>query len=209
MPVLEVINLKKEKVGKVELSDAVFGVEVNVPLVHQIIKAQRAGRRQGTHKTKSKGEVRGGGKKPYRQKGTGNARRGSSRSPLIVGGGVAFGPRPRKYDQSTPKKMVMGALRSALTDRVKSDRLLVLDEMNFAKPTTKTLAEAFSEKLELKNVLVVDIANKNLELSLRNIPNVKYLPNSAINVYDVVAHEWLVLTKKAAEEIDARLGVNA
>src|SRR4051812_20133243 len=117
MPTLDVLNLDKKKVGTIELSDAVFGVDVNVPLVHQIIKAQLAGRRQGTAKTKVKSEVRGGGRKPFKQKGTGNARQGSTRSPLHPGGGQSFGPQPRDYTQYTPKEMMRGALRSALSDR--------------------------------------------------------------------------------------------
>ncbi len=130
MPTLELINQEKEKVGTIELRDDVFAVAVNVPLVHQVLKAQLAGRRQGTAKTKTKSEVRGGGRKPFRQKGTGNARQGSIRSPLQPGGGQNFGPQPRSYEQATPKEMVRGALRSALSDRVKANRLLVVDEFN-------------------------------------------------------------------------------
>ena len=128
MPTLEVINQEKKKVGTIELRDDVFAVDVNVPLVHQVFKAQLAGRRQGTAKTKTKSEVRGGGRKPFRQKGTGNARQGSTRSPLQPGGGQNFGPQPRSYEQATPKEMMRGALRSALSDRVKAKRVLVVDE---------------------------------------------------------------------------------
>src|SRR4051812_46382552 len=128
MPTLDVINQEKKKVGTIDLSDAVFAVKVNVPLVHQVIKAQLAGRRQGNAKTKTKSEVRGGGRKPYRQKGTGNARQGSIRSPLKAGGGQSHGPVPRSYEQGTPKEMMRGALRSALSDRVKAQRVLIVDE---------------------------------------------------------------------------------
>src|ERR1700733_120074 len=128
MPSLNVINQEKKKVGTIELRDDVFAVDVNVPLVHQVLKAQLAGRRQGNAKTKTKGEVRGGGKKPFRQKGTGNARQGSTRSPLHPGGGQSFGPQPRSYEQFTPKEMMKGALRSALSDRVKAARLLVIED---------------------------------------------------------------------------------
>src|ERR1700753_75393 len=139
MPTLEIINQEKKKVGSIELRADVFGVDVNVPLVHQVLKAQLAGRRQGTAKTKTKSEVRGGGKKPFRQKGTGNARQGSTRSPLHPGGGQSFGPVPRSYEQSTPKEMIRGALRSALSDRVKAKRVIVLDEWKLSSPKTKIL----------------------------------------------------------------------
>src|SRR6202522_45514 len=132
MPTLDVINQEKKKIGTINLSDEVFATPVNVALVHQVLKAQLAGRRQGTAKTKVKSEVRGGGRKPFKQKGTGNARQGSSRSPLHPGGGQNFGPQPRSYEQATPKEMVRGALRSALSDRVKAERLLIVDEFKLA-----------------------------------------------------------------------------
>src|SRR5438045_254843 len=141
MPTLDVINTDKKKVGTIDLSDKVFGAKVNIPLIHQVIKAQLATRRQGTASTKVKSEVRGGGKKPYKQKGTGNARRGSQRSPLVVGGGRTFGPRPRSYEQVTPKEMMRGALRSALSDRVKSNRLIVIDEFKLGTAKTKAFNE--------------------------------------------------------------------
>jgi len=137
MPSLELLNQKKEKVGTINLSDSVFGTEVNHALVHQVIKAQLADRRQGTAKTKTKGEIRGGGRKPFKQKGTGNARQGSTRSPLMVGGGQNFGPQPRSYAEKTPKQMMAGALRSALSDRAKASRLIVVDKISFAKPSTQ------------------------------------------------------------------------
>src|ERR1700677_4669952 len=138
MPVVQVIDQQRNPVGTMTLRDDIFAVEVNVPLVHQVIKAQLAGRRQGTAKTKVKSEVRGGGRKPFKQKGTGNARQGSTRSPLNPGGGQNFGPQPRSYAEKTPKEMVRGALRSALSDRVKSARLLVVDEFKLAAIKTKT-----------------------------------------------------------------------
>src|SRR6059058_1755931 len=128
MPTLDVVNLENKKVGSIDLRDDVFAVKVNVPLVHQVLKAQLAGRRRGTAKTKVKSEVRGGGRKPFRQKGTGNARQGSIRSPLRPGGGQSFGPQPRDYSQATPKEVVRGALRSALSDRLKAQRILILDQ---------------------------------------------------------------------------------
>jgi len=209
MPTLELYNQEKQKVGTVELRDDVFGAEVNVPLVHQVIKAQLAGRRQGTAKTKVKSEVRGRGRKPFKQKGTGNARQGSSRSPLQPGGGQNFGPQPRSYAQSTPKEMMRGALRSALSDRVKAKRLLIIDEFKLAAIKTKTLADLLSKKFEVDKVLIVDETNKNLELSGRNIPRVKVLRSEGLNVYDLVNAEWILMTKKAAHAAETRLATGA
>lgn len=205
MPTLDVINQDKQKVGSINLRDDVFAVEVNVPLVHQVIKAQLAGRRQGTAKTKVKSEVRGGGRKPFRQKGTGNARQGSSRSPLHPGGGQSFGPIPRSYEQRTPKEMVRGALRSALSDRVRATRLLVMDEVKLADIKTKTLDVLLKKNLQMSKVLFVDDANRNLELSGRNIPNVKVLRTEGLNVYDLVRYDWVVFTKRAVQAVETRL----
>jgi large subunit ribosomal protein L4 len=204
MPTVDVISQDKKKVGTIELRDDVFAVEVNVPLVHQVLKAQNAGRRQGTHKTKVKSEVRGGGKKPFRQKGTGNARQGSSRSPLHPGGGQSFGPRPRCYEQSTPKEMIRGALRSALSDRMKESRLIVVDEFNLAEIKTKAFID-INTKLAMPNLLIVADKNRNLELSARNVPHVKVLRQEGLNVYDIIKHDWLVLTKSAVKAVETRL----
>jgi len=208
MPTLDVINQDKKKVGTIDLSDAVYGVDVNVALVHQVIKAQLAGRRQGTAKTKVKSEVRGGGRKPFKQKGTGNARQGSIRSPLHPGGGQAHGPVPRSYEQATPKEMMRGALRSALSDRVKAKRLLIIDEFKIAEPKTKVLVEILKKKLDLDKVLIVDDKNEILERTGRNIPRVRILRSEGVNVYDIVRYDWLVMTKKAAEAVQARLVPN-
>lgn len=208
MPILDVINTEKKKVGTVELSDTVYGVKVNIPLVHQVIKAQLAGRRQGTAKTKVKSEVRGGGRKPFKQKGTGNARQGSSRSPLQVGGGQSFGPLPRDYTQATPKKMMEGALRSALSDRVKAGRLLVVDEFKLSDKKTKNFV-AIKKKMDLGKTLIIDgdlaHPNTNLELAGRNVPFIRVLRTEGINVYDIVKYEWIVMTKKAAQSVEKRL----
>ena len=205
MPTLELLSQEKQKIGTIELRDDVFAVDVNVPLVHQVIKAQLAGRRQGTAKTKTKGEVRGGGKKPFKQKGTGNARQGSSRSPLQPGGGQSFGPQPRSYEQSTPKEMIRGALRSALSDRVKASRLLVVDEFKLGSTKTKVLDALLKEKLQVEQVLIVDDLNKNLELSGRNLPKVKVLRTEGLNVYDIIRNDWVVLTKRAVQAVESRL----
>jgi large subunit ribosomal protein L4 len=205
MPTLELINQEKKKIGSIDLRDDVFGVDVNVALVHQVLKAQLAGRRQGTAKTKTKSEVRGGGRKPFRQKGTGNARQGSSRSPLQPGGGQSFGPQPRSYEQATPKEMVRGALRSVLSDRFKAKRILVVDEFKLEAVKTKILNEIVKNKLQLDQVLIVDDANQKLELSGRNIPRVKVLRTEGLNVYDVVRNEWVVFTKRAVQAVETRL----
>lgn len=207
MPTLELYNQKKEKVGSINLSDAVFGTEINRALVHQVIKAQLADRRQGTAKTKVKSEVRGGGAKPFKQKGTGNARQGSTRSPVNVGGGQSFGPQPRSYAERTPKEMMRGALRSALSDRVKAAKVLVLDKLTFAKPKTQDAEKVVKDTFKLDNVLVIANSDKNLELSMRNLKGVKILRTEGINVYDIVKHDWLVLTQDAVKALETRLGV--
>ena len=206
MPALELYNQKKEKVGSINLSDSVFGVEVNRALVHQVVKAQLADRRQGTAKTKTKSEVRGGGKKPFKQKGTGSARQGSTRSPLNVGGGQSFGPVPRSYAEKTPKEMVRGALRSALSDRVKSARVLVLDKISFKAPKTKDGEKLLKDIFAIDKVLLVANADQNLELSVRNLKGVKMLRTEGLNVYDILKHEWLMMTQDAVKAIETRLG---
>ena len=206
MPSLELLNQKKEKVGTINLSDSVFGTEVNHALVHQVIKAQLADRRQGTAKTKTKGEVRGGGRKPFKQKGTGNARQGSTRSPLLVGGGQNFGPQPRSYAEKTPKQMMKGALRSALSDRAKSSRLIVVDKISFAKPSTQAAKKMLLDTFKLEKTLIVSVADNNIELSIRNLKGMRVLRTEGLNVYDIVKHEWLMITQDAVKVIEARLG---
>ncbi len=206
MPTMDILNIEKKKVGTIDLSDAVFGAKVNVALVHQVIKAQLAARRQGTAKTKCKGEVRGGGAKPFKQKGTGNARQGSSRSPLNPGGGQNFGPQPRSYEQKTPKSMMKGALRAALSDRVKAQRLLIVDEFKLGSAKTKELHKVLSETFGLEGALLVDGENKNLELSGRNIPKVRVLRTEGLNVYDVIKYPWILVSKSAVQALEKRLG---
>lgn len=205
MPSIEIFNQKKEKVGTANLSDAVFGVTVNHALVHQVIKAQLAGKRAGTAKTKTKAEVRGGGKKPFKQKGTGNARQGSNRSPLMPGGGQNFGPIPRSYEEATPKEMMRGALRSALSDRLKSGHLVVVDKLTFPKVKTADAAKVLKDTFNLDHVLLVANADKNLELSSRNLKGVKVLRTEGINVYDIVKFNWLMMTQDAVKAIESKL----
>lgn len=206
MPTIDVVSQENKKVGTVALADSVFSVKVNFPLVHQVIKAQLADRRQGTAKTKTKGEVRGGGKKPFKQKGTGNARQGSNRSPLMPGGGQNFGPQPRSYEQATPKEMVKGALRSALSDRLASKRLIIVDEFKLKEAKTKVMSSILKDQFKLEKVLIVDEINESLERSGRNIPRVRVLRTEGVNVYDIVRYEWLILTKRAVDTIQKRLG---
>lgn len=206
MPKVDVVNTDAKVVGSVNLSDEVFGVQVNYALIHQVIKAQLAGRRQGTAKTKVKSEVRGGGRKPFKQKGTGNARQGSRRSPLMPGGGQNFGPQPRSYAQRTPKEMVRGAVRSALSERLKSKHLLVIDKFTLAQAKTKDAAKVLKLNLKLDKALVIDSSNKTLELATRNLNGFRALPTSAVNVYDIVKHSWLVLTQQAVNDLEKRFG---
>lgn len=208
MPSIEIVNLDKKKVGTMELSDTVFAADVNVALLHQVLKAQLANRRQGTASTKTKGEVRGGGKKPFKQKGTGNARQGSSRSPLQPGGGATFGPRPRDYEQNTPKKMVAGALRSALSDRFKAGRVIIVDEFKVDQIKTAPLRAKLEGKLGLSKALLIDDENRNFEMSARNIPGFKVLRTGSLNVYDIVGRDWVVLSQRAATTINERLSQN-
>lgn len=205
MAKVDVVNLKNEKVGTIDLPETVFGQKVNGPLVLQVIKAQLAARRQGTASTKTKGLIRGGGKKPFRQKGTGNARQGSSRSPLMPGGGSNFGPQPRSYVQATPKEMVRGALRSVLSDKLAANHLVVVDSFDLKQPKTKDLSAALAKAFKVEKAVLVDAKNRNLLLASRNLPTVTYLSTDSVNTYDLVKHEWLFLTKESVQALIARL----
>lgn len=203
MAIAKVYNLKKQEVGEVDLADSVFKTDVSSAVIHQAIVTQLAGRRRGTASTKTKAEVRGGGRKPFRQKGTGNARQGSTRSPLSPGGGESFGPKPRSYFKTFPKKMAQAALRSALSDKFGSDRLIVIDDFKI-KAKTKEVAEVLNT-FSLGKALLVDGDNKGLELASRNLRTHKFLRTEGVNVFDVVNYEWLVISKKAAETLSERL----
>lgn len=205
MATIDVLNLKSEKVGTIELPEAVFGQKVNQPLVLQVIKAQLAGERQGTASTKTKGLIRGGGKKPFKQKGTGNARQGSSRSPLMPGGGRTFGPQPRKYNQRTPKEMVRGALRCVLSDKHIAKKLVIIDKFDLKSPKTKDLFAVLTKSFKAEKALLVDKENKNLQLSARNLKKSTYVPVEKINVYDLVKYEWLFLSKDSVTALISRL----
>jgi large subunit ribosomal protein L4 len=185
--------------GSVELPAEVFDVAENKPLMHQVVVAQLAAARQGTHKTKTRGEVRGGGGKPYRQKGTGRARQGSTRAPQYAGGGIVHGPVPRDYSQRTPKKMKAAALRGALSDRVRNDRVHVLSEIVPGnRPSTRTARRAIASVSERRRVLaVVDRADEAGWLSLRNLPNVHVIAPDQLNTYDVLVSDDVVFTADA------------
>lgn len=187
--------------GSVDLPPEIFGVEVNVPLIHQVVVAQRAAARQGTHATKTRGQVRGGGAKPWRQKGTGRARHGSRRSPIWTGGGITFGPQPRSYAQRTPKKMVAAALRSILSDRAADGRVFVLESIvDTEVPSTKAAVQSLAQFDELKSVLVVlDRSEEIAWMSLRNVVGVDVIVADQLNTYDVVVNEGVVFTKAALE----------
>ena len=187
--------------GSVELPDAVFDVQVNIPLVHQVVVAQLAAARQGTHDTKTRGEVRGGGRKPYRQKGTGRARQGSTRAPQFAGGGVVHGPTPRSYAQRTPKKMKAAALRSALSDRARGGKLHVVSSLvEGDTPSTKAAATALATIASSRHVLVVVQREDTLTWkSLRNVPSVHLLAPDQLNTYDVLVSDDLVFTEGALQ----------
>jgi large subunit ribosomal protein L4 len=189
------------KVLKVDLPAEIFDVAVNIPLIHQVVVAQQAAARQGTHATKTRGEVRGGGRKPYKQKGTGRARQGSTRSPQFAGGGVVHGPQPRDYSQRTPKKMKAAALRGALSDRARDGRIHVVDGLlSGEKPSTKTALKALTGVVDRRNFLVVLERSDALTwLSLRNAPEVHIVAVDQLNTYDVLAADDVVFTQGAFE----------
>jgi large subunit ribosomal protein L4 len=184
------------KTGSAQLPAEYFGIEPNVSVMHQVVTAQLAHRRSGTQSTKTRSEVRGGGKKPFGQKGTGNARQGSIRAPHFSGGGVALGPKPRKYSQRTPKKMVSLALRSALSDRAADNKVVVVDAFKFDTPSTK-LAAALLQSLGVdgKVMVVVERTDQLATKSFRNLPNVQVVQTNELNAYDVLCNDWLVFTQ--------------
>lgn len=206
MAKIAVYDINRNQVSERELSDEVFNTEVKEYLIHDMVRYQLAARRQGTSAVKSRSAVAGGGKKPYRQKGTGNARQGTVRAPHFVGGGVAFGPAPRDYSFKLNKKVKKAALRSALSARFKEERLAVLNDFQLEAISTKGVAEVL-KRFELDSVLVViGEENRNLELSARNLPYVKVLKAEGVNVYDLMNHRNLVVTEGAVEQLEGALG---
>ncbi|MFI6845488.1 50S ribosomal protein L4 [Kitasatospora sp. NBC_00085] len=205
MSTIDILSPSGDKTGSLELPAEIFDAKVSVPLMHQVVVAQLAAARQGTHKTKTRGEVRGGGKKPYRQKGTGRARQGSTRAPQFAGGGVVHGPVPRDYSQRTPKKMIAAALRGALTDRARHNRIHVITDVTATEaPSTKAAKSLFGKITERKNVLLVVERADELGLkSARNLPNVHILDAGQLNTYDVLVSDDVVFTQAAFERFVA------
>jgi|SRR5690606_33121696 len=196
---VDVVDAQGKKSGTAELPAEVFDVAVNVPLIHQVVVAQRAAARQGTHATKTRGDVRGGGKKPYKQKGTGRARQGSTRAPQFAGGGTVHGPQPRKYDQRTPKKMKAAALRGALSDRARAGRVHVVKGFGLdGAPSTKTALATIAKLTSREHVLVVTQRDDEITIkSLRNVPEVHLLVADQLNTYDVLVSDDVVFTEGA------------
>ena len=193
------VDIKKSdgaKSGTIELDENIFGIEPNVAVMHQVVTAQLAAKRSGTHSTKTRAEVRGGGAKPWKQKGTGRARAGSSRIPHWRGGGIALGPKPRDYSQRTPKKMKRLALRSALSDRAQSNSVYVVDAWDFETPSTKAAKTALEAiGTEGKVLIVTDAQDANTEKSFRNLSNVNVLSSDQLNVFDILVSDSIVFTK--------------
>jgi large subunit ribosomal protein L4 len=196
MPQITLKNAAGKDAGKVELDDSMFGIQPNVPVMHQVVTAQLAARRAGTQSTKTRSEVRGGGAKPFRQKGTGNARQGSIRAPHYSGGGVALGPKPRKYGQKTPKKMIGLALRSALSDRAAEGKIIVIDSWGMDKPSTKAAKSALAGLgIDGKALVVVGRDDAAAALSFRNLTEVQLITPGELNAYDVLCNEYIVFTQ--------------
>jgi large subunit ribosomal protein L4 len=197
MASLTLKNVSGSDAGTVELDDELFGIEPNVPVMHQVVTAQLAARRSGTQSTKTRSDVQGGGRKPWAQKGTGNARQGSIRSPQFVGGGVALGPKPRKYNQKTPKKMIKLALRSALSDRANEGKIIVIDTWGIDSPKTKDAKAALAALgIDGPALVVIGRDDAAAALSFRNLQNVQLIAPGELNAYDVLCNDWLIFTKE-------------
>jgi len=204
MPVVDIVDITNNKVGETSLTDDIFGVEVNPFLIHEVVKMQLANRRSGTASTKNRSLVRGGGKKPWKQKGTGRARVGSIRSPLWKGGGTIFGPMPRDYSYLVPKKVRKNALKAALSQKLQENKLVLVDAITLDEVKSKKFV-ALMKTFKITNALIIDEENKNLSLSARNVTNFKVLKPEGLNVFDLVIYDYVVLTKPSLESIEKRL----
>lgn len=203
MPKAAVYNIDGEQVGEIELSDAVFGQPVNEAVLHEVVVMQLANRRRGTHDTKVRSEVRGGGRKPWRQKGTGRARHGTIRSPIWRGGGIVFGPHPRDYSYRVPKKVKRLALKSALSAKAGAGQVLILDKLDLSAPKTKEIIRLLNNLKANEGALVITAEkDANVEKSARNIPGVKSLEARQLNVYDLLGHAHLVITRDAVARVE-------
>jgi large subunit ribosomal protein L4 len=205
MPIADVFDIEKNKVSEIELSDAIFDGEVNEAVLYEVVKMQMASRRRGTADTKERGEISGGGKKPWRQKGTGRARSGTSRSPLWRGGGTVFGPHPRDYSFKVPKKVRRKALMSALTLKYRGNQMVILRDFPLAEIKTKTFAEVVSRFGWEKVLFILDKSYPVLEKSSKNIKNVKMMRSEGINVYDLLNYEHVVLLEPSVKLIEGTL----
>ncbi|MBN1573424.1 MAG: 50S ribosomal protein L4 [Deltaproteobacteria bacterium] len=207
MPSVDIYNTNKEVVDKITLKEEIFDTDIKSHLFYDVVKMQQANRRSGTASTKGRAEVSGGGKKPYRQKGTGRARAGSSRSPIWTGGGVIFGPKPRDYSYKVPKKVRRAALKSALTKKLKDNKMIIVDGLDLPEIKTKIIMDILI-KLECgsgQTLIVVPERDRNLDLSSRNIKEVKVLPVKGLNVFDVLKYDNIVVTRPAVELIEKAL----
>lgn len=205
MPTITVYNMNREQVGQVALDEQIFAAEVKEPLIHQALKVQLANRRAGTVKTKNRSEVSGGGRKPFKQKGTGNARQGSSRAPQYPGGGTVFGPQPKTYNLAINKKARKAALRSLLSMQFKSEKITVLDKLDFTKISTKDFS-GFMKKFELnRSLIITGEPSLQLQLSSRNVPYVKLLKADSLNVFDILKYQNIVMTQDAVQLVEGAL----
>lgn len=203
MPKVAIYNTSGEQVSEIELDANVFGVEVNEYAMHEVVKNQLANKRQGTQSIKTRAEVRGGGRKPWRQKGTGRARVGSIRSPLWIGGGVTFAPKPRDYSYKLPKKVKRLAIKSALTLKVNNDEIVVLDELSMGAPKTKEMANILKNlNADKKALIVMSEKNEAVVKSARNIPGVKTTSVNTLNVYDILKYDKFIITKDAVQKVE-------
>jgi large subunit ribosomal protein L4 len=206
MPKVSVLNTVGEQVGELELADTIFGLEPHIHVLHSAVVMQQASERSGTHKVKGRSEVRGGGRKPWKQKGTGRARQGSIRAPQWRGGGIVFGPTPRSYAFKLPKKVRRLAIKSALSSKLIDQDLIVLDELLLNAPKTKEFVKILKNlNVEKKALVVAGDYNDNLALSLRNIPGIKLVAAEGINVLDVMVHDKLIMTKEAVSKVEGAL----
>ncbi|RED54598.1 50S ribosomal protein L4 [Cohnella lupini] len=203
MPKVTVFNVDGKEVGQLDLADGIFGLEPNIHVLHSAVLLQQASLRSGTHDTKGRSEVRGGGRKPWKQKGTGRARQGSIRSPQWKGGGIVFGPTPRSYGFKLPRKVRRLAIKSALSSKVVDNQIIVLDQLSLSQPKTKDIAKLLNNlKVSRKALVVTADFDNNVALSARNIPGVKFVSAEGINVLDVMKHDQLIITKDAVAKVE-------
>ncbi|MFW6266080.1 MAG: 50S ribosomal protein L4 [Halanaerobiales bacterium] len=204
MPQAVKFNMQGQEIGNVELNDTIFEEKINEHVVHQVVTAQLSAKRRGTASTKTRSEVSGGGRKPWRQKGTGRARHGSIRSPLWVGGGVIFGPKPKDHSKKVTKKMKKLALRSILTDKLNNDSLLIIDELDYNKPKTKQIVKLMEDfnLVDNKVLIVLPDKNKNVYLSARNLPDVNTMVIDAINAYQLLDNEYIIMPESALDKLE-------